>query len=130
MRYLVCLLVGLLFGAIVASIAVNTAARRHAWPRGLMNVMQHDLGAARAAARGSQCQLPATRDAAARLRVLADALEPALLPPDAKDRVLTQYANDLRGALAAWNLDADCAQQAQALTAVGHTCDACHRDYR
>lgn len=130
MRYLVCLLAGLFFGAILASMTLNTVARRHAWPRGLMNVMQHELGVARGAARDGSCQQPPTRDAAAHLHLLANDLERALLPSGAKDRVFVKYANDLRSALSAWDVSAACVQQTEALTTISHACDACHRDYR
>ena len=130
MRYLVCLIAGLFLGALAASMAVNAVARRHAWPRAVMNVMQHELGDARSAAHEKRCQLPATREAAAHLRLLANDIEPALLPPGVKDPVFAKYTSDLRDALARWNTDADCARQGEALSAVAHTCDACHRDYR
>jgi hypothetical protein len=130
MRYLVCLFVGLIAGALLASIASSAMARRHAWPRSLMTVMQHDLVDARAAARSGQCKEPANADAAARLRLLAGDLERALLPAGTKDRVLSQYAGDMRATLAKWDTGADCARQTEALTAVANACDACHRDYR
>ncbi|GAA0704033.1 hypothetical protein [Dokdonella soli] len=130
MRYLVCLIVGLAIGAIVASMTVNAFARRDAWPRGLMNVMQHELVDARAAARSGQCAAPATRNSAAHLQLIADDLERALLAPGTKDRVLSQYASDFRAAVAQWDSSADCARQTAALTTVANACDACHRDYR
>ena len=130
MRYLVCLIVGLAIGAITASIATNALARRHAVARGLMNLMQHELGAARGAVRANQCTAPAIGAAAAHLRLLAADVEPVLLGPGGADRVFSQYAGDLRDAIAKWNPAAACPQQAAALTEVAHACDACHRDYR
>ena len=130
MRYLVCLIVGFAIGAIAASTAVNAIARRDAWPRGVMNVMQHELGSARAAARTQQCAAPAVRTASAHLQLLASDIEPALLAPGTKDRVFSQYASDLRDALRKWDVDADCAHQSEALTVVANACEACHRDYR
>jgi len=130
MRYLLCLIVGLIAGAIVAGSAGQALSRRHAWPRALMTVMQHELGAARTAAQTGQCRTPDVTDAAARLRLLAKDLEPALLAPDARDRVFSQYAADLRATVAQWDTGADCARQGEALTAVANACDACHRDYR
>ncbi len=130
MRYLVCLIVGLLIGAIAASTFVNATAQREAWPRGIMNVMQHELGNARAAARAQQCATPAVPAASAHLRLLVADIEPSLLAPGTKDRVFSQYASDLRDALAKWDTSADCAHQGAALTTVANACEACHRDYR
>ena len=130
MRYLVCLIVGLVIGAIAASTFVNATAQREAWPRGIMNVMQHELGNARAAARAQQCNTPAAREASAHLQLLASDIEPALLAPGSKDRVFSQYASDLRNALTKWDTSVDCARQAAALTTVANACEACHRDYR
>ena len=130
MRYLVCLIVGLVIGAIAASTAVNAIARREAWPRSVMNVMQHELVGARAAARTQQCALPAVRTASAHLQLLAGDIEPAQLTPGTKDRVFSQYASDLRDRLAKWDAGADCAHQGAALTAVANACETCHRDYR
>ena len=130
MRYLVCVLIGLLFGAMLTSMAFNTMARRHALPRGLMNVMQHELGVARRAAQDGSCQQDPSRNAAEHLRLIAASLDPVLLPNGTQDRVLSGYTNDLRKTLAAWDVTAACAQQSEALRAVNHSCDACHRDYR
>lgn len=130
MRYVVCLIIGLVIGAIAASTAGNAFARRHAWPRAVMNVMQHELGTARSAARGSQCATPAMADASAHLKLLGGDLERALLAPDAKDRVFSRYASDMRDTVAKWDVTADCPRQAEALTAISNACDACHRDYR
>jgi hypothetical protein len=130
MRYLICLIVGLLAGALMASMAANAIAQRHAWPRGLMNVMQHELVDARGAARAGKCLAPAMPAAAAHLQLLATDLEPAVLAPDAKDRVFSQYASEMREAIAHWDPKADCALQTDALTKVANACEACHRDYR
>lgn len=130
MRYLICLIVGLLAGAMMANMASNAIALRHAWQRGLMNVMQHELVDARSAARAGMCMAPTMPAAAAHLQLLATDLEPALLAPDAKDRVFSQYASEMRDTIAHWDPKADCALQAEALTKVANACEACHRDYR
>lgn len=130
MRYLVCLIAGVVLGAIAASTLGNISARRNAWPRGLMNVMQHELGDARAAARAGRCIGPDMPAASTHLRLLADDIQPALLAPGTRDRVFSQYSSDLRTTLAKWDTGADCARQGEALTAVANACEACHRDYR
>ncbi|MEO6688540.1 MAG: hypothetical protein ABIS07_06445 [Dokdonella sp.] len=130
MRYLTCLIVGLLAGALMANMAGNAIALRHAWPRGLMNVMQHALVDARGNARAGKCLSPTMPAAAAHLQLLTTDLEPALLAADAKDRVLSQYASEMRDAIGHWDPKADCALQAEALTKIANACEACHRDYR
>lgn len=131
MRYLVCLIAGLVFGAIAASTAINAVAQRHAWQRGLMNVMQHDLIDSRSAAHDGQCQTASMQAASARVALLAGEIERAMLAPGTKDRVFSQYASDLRSVVAKWNpATAACTEQAAALTEIAHACDACHRDYR
>ena len=129
MRWLVCLLLGVVAGALMASMATSALQRRHAWPRALMTVMQHELAAARHAADEGRCG-ERSAPAAGRLRLLANDLEPALLAPGGQDRVLARYAGDLRARLAEWNPQAPCPAQAAALRAVSQACDACHRDYR
>ncbi|MGN6521175.1 MAG: hypothetical protein ACTHK2_17335 [Dokdonella sp.] len=130
MRYFICLLVGLLAGAIVSGMFSGAMQRRNAWPRALMNVMQHELGAARSAARSDTCAAPAQGVSAEHLRLVAGDLDAALLAPGTKDRVLSQYIGDFRKSVATWDANAACARQAQALTAIANACEACHRDYR
>lgn len=130
MRYLICLIGGVLIGAMVALTVANAMQRRNAWPRAVMNVMQHELGSAREAARTGQCASANAQAANAHLALLSQDLERALLEPDAKDRVFSRYANDLRDSVAKAQTTLDCPRQAEALTAVANACDACHRDYR
>lgn len=130
MRYLVCLLLGLLFGALLAMSASSALQRRNAWPRAMMIVMQHELASAREATRQGRCSDASLVSSRARLALLADDLERALLPKGGKDRVLSQYARDLRESVAAWQPDAACPAQAEAVSRISQACDACHRDYR
>ena len=130
MRFVVVLVIGLFMGLAIAMSLANALQRRQAWPRGLMHVMQHDLAAAREAARGQQCSTPQMAQRAERLRLVAAELQPALLPADSQDRVLTQYIEQLASEAANWDTAYACPVQAEALTRIGHACDACHRDYR
>jgi cytochrome c556 len=130
MRYLLCLLIGLLAGAVLASTAASALQRRNAVPRALMTLMQHDLAAARGATHSAGCtvdELPETR---ASLQYLAGELERTVLAPGARDRVFVQYADDLRATISRWDPEGACTAQAQALVDVGNACKACHRDYR
>ena len=130
MRYLLCLIGGALIGALLALTAANSLQRRNAWPRAIMHVMQHELGQSRENARQGRCTDPSMRTAQAHLTLLSGDLERALLDPGAKDRVFGKYAQDLRNAVAAWDVNADCPHQAARLGEIDQACDACHRDYR
>ena len=130
MRYLVCLIGGAILGALVAVTIANLLGQRNAYPRALMNVMQFQLGRARDLVHAGQCATPEAHAAAERLVLIAGEVEPALLAPGAHDRVFSQYASDLREAVAAFAAAADCPARAEAVTRIGHACDACHRDYK
>ena len=130
MRYLVCLIGGALLGALVAVTIANLLGQRNAYPRALMNVMQYQLGRVRDLVHAGQCATPEANAAAEHLVLIAGDVEPALLAPGAHDRVFSQYASDLREAAAALAAATDCPARAEAVTRIGHACDACHRDYK
>ena len=131
MRYLVCLVAGLILGTLIALTAANIMGQRNAWPRAVMTVMQHELGRARDAVRQDRCTIEDADAAAAHLKLLASDIEPALLAPGAHDRVFSQYASDLREAVSAFSqAGSDCVARRAAVTKVANACDACHRDYK
>ena len=130
MRYLVCLIGGAMLGALVAVTIANILGQRNAYPRALMTVMQHELGRARDLVHDNQCTAADADAAAAHLKLVAGDVEPALLAPGGHDRVLSQYASDLRDAVAAFAVAPDCPARSRALTEISHACDACHRDYK
>jgi hypothetical protein len=130
MRYLICLLGGALIGALVAVTAASILGQRNAWPRAVMTVMQHELGRARDLVHDNQCTAPETASAAAHLELMAADIEPAILAPGAHDRVFSQYAADLRKAIATFSAAGECAARRDALTKIANACDACHRDYK
>ena len=130
MRYLVCLLGGALLGALIAITAANILRERHAWPRAVMTVMQHELGGARDLVHADQCTTPEAVSAAAHLNLMASDIEPAILPAGAHDRVFSQYATDLHAAIAGFTAATDCPARRDALTKITNACDACHRDYK
>jgi len=47
MRYVVCLVVGVLIGALCAMTVASVLGARNAWPRAVMTVMQHEFAGAR-----------------------------------------------------------------------------------
>jgi hypothetical protein len=130
MRYLLCLLGGAFLGALLAVTAAGILGQRHAYPKSVMTVMQHELGRARDLVRGERCLSPEAPSTGAHLALLATDIEPAILPPGTQDRVFSQYASDLGSAVAAYNDSADCAARKAAVTKIANACDACHRDYK
>jgi hypothetical protein len=127
MRYLVCLLLGLMIGAIGATTAANILARRDAYPKALMGVMHHELETARKAAQQKAC----TDDghAMTKLALLANDIHTAMPDNGSPDRVFDLYTRKLAEAVDA-AATAECPQRTDALTRVSNACDDCHRDYR
>lgn len=129
MRYIVTLLIGLFIGALGSITAANALRQGHAYPRGIMTVMKHELMAARDAARDKQCV--GTDKPLQMLQLLAPDVEEAIFPTEQADRVFRQYADELSQRIASARApNLDCSQQTAALTEVSNACEACHRDYR
>lgn len=132
MRQLALLLTGLLVGALCAFMAARTLQQRHALPRGLMAVMQHDLGELRRAERERRCNAADLPRRFARIEDLAGEIGAALGSDAHDDPHLADYATALAraGAAARANPPADCPALALHVHAVAEACEACHRDYR
>lgn len=126
MRQVLLFLLGLALGAIATANIVSVLRQRDAYPRGLMNVMQHDLGTLREDARTSRCNA-GTQTALDRLRGLADGIETAVYAAEPPDPPFAEYARRFRTTLPA---TVDCKALPQALERIGAACDACHRQYR
>jgi len=127
MRYVFCLIIGLLIGAACAVMAANTLARRTAYAKGLMTVMQHALKQANETASRSPCD--ENDPDLAKLALLANDIETAIPGDGTPDRVFQQYVGDLQritGVAAA----SRCAQRKEMLATIKEACDSCHRDYR
>jgi hypothetical protein len=130
MRYLVTLIGGALLGALAALTISSLLHPRDPWPRAVMGVMQHALGSARSEVNAGRCDDPAVDAASKRLALMASDIEPALMPPDAHDRVFTKYADDLRAKIAALDAARGCPARRAAVTDLANACEACHRDYK
>ena len=130
MRYLISLLGGAFLGALLAITAAGILGQRHAYPKAVMTVMQHELGSARDLVKGDRCMTPEAAKAGAHLALLAKDIEPAILPPGAHDRVFSQYASDLQSAISAFDQAGDCTARKDAVAKIANACDACHRDYK
>ncbi len=128
MRSLILLLLGVVIGAIGAASVVNALRQRDAYPRGLMNVLQHHYVSLREGVRARRCDdAPAHL---ATLRTLAGEIEAAVYPDEVADAPFREYLTHLRAALDAVPATADCAALAPALPRIGNVCEDCHRQYR
>jgi hypothetical protein len=129
MRALLILLAGVVIGALVAFSAANALYQRNAWPRGVMNVLQHHVGELRRLQRRNDC---APEKSAAHFQRLAQTgadIGPAFTDekPDFHDqaRRFVDASNRL-GAEA----PANCQALDQALQQTSDACESCHRQYR
>ena len=127
MRYVIVLAIGVLVGALCALTAANVLGQRHAYPKAVMRLLQHQLGEARTAARDAACADNPRRFVL--LGALGDKIGRALPSTGGADRVFDQYAADLRHAVSV-AASADCKAQPAVLADVANGCEACHRDYR
>ncbi len=129
MRNLIVLLIGLAVGAIAATSVLNALAPRSAYPRGLMNVMQHHYVALREGVRDNRCMTaPAQAEA---LKLLSREIESAIYPDGSADAPFLEYERRLdEGIAAASAAGADCTALKPAIDKIATACDACHRQYR
>jgi hypothetical protein len=132
MRQLALLLTGLLIGSLCAFMAARTLQQRHALPRGLMAVLQHDLVELRRAERERRCTATDLPRRFARIEDLSGEIVAAMGSDQHDDPHLTEYAASLARTAAAahTNTPADCPALTQRVHAVAEACEACHRDYR
>jgi hypothetical protein len=129
MRNLILLAIGLAIGAFATTSVLNTLGQRDAYPRGLMNVMQHHYGAVREDVQTNRCTTsPAHIDA---LRWLSRDIESAMYPDGSVDPPFSEYGRRLSEALAAATAaGADCSALKSAVEKITAACDACHHQYR
>jgi len=127
MRNIVLLLIGLAIGAIATANVVNALRQRDAYPRGLMNVLQHHYAALREDVRRNRCVQASSRDLAV-LRLASEEISSAVYAgdiPDAPFREFDQRLHDALGTTAS-----TCSEAASALDRIHDACEACHRQYR
>ncbi len=131
MRYLILLGLGMLLGALAASTALNAFAHRDAYPRGVMNVLQHHYGNLRERLRDPKCATVAAGADRAMLAALTEEIASSQYGSAAPDAPFREYADRLRGAVADLPPQpAACRELAPIVTRIGNACDACHRQYR
>ena len=129
MRSLILLVLGLAVGALGAASVLNALSRRDAYPRGLMNVMQHHAGALREAVRGGRCDHAPAHVAA--LSTLSHDIDSAMYPDSSPDEAFLEYEHRLTDGLsAATSAGTDCKAIAPAVERITAACDSCHHQYR
>jgi cytochrome c556 len=132
MRQLALLLLGIALGSICAVVTVNTLRQRDAYPRGLMQVMQHNYLSLRQNVRSPQCDAAAAGKLLARLRDLTADTESAVYGDANADAPFREYAERTRNAVdaAIQAAPGGCSALGQPLDAIGNACEACHHQYR
>jgi len=121
---------GLLMGCAVTAITLNMLAQNSAYPRGLMQVMQHHYADLRSDLRAGRCSDALAEGQA--LKLLAGEVEAAVYgsaTPDGPFRKFNQRLQDaVTGVLSAST--SDCTALAPLVERVGNACEACHQQYR
>jgi cytochrome c556 len=135
MRAMLLLLIGLFMGAMCGMIATRQIATAHAYPRGVMAVLQRHLGAAKAQVNGAgQCDAIATRQHLETIRRFLPELLPSLTPLNAKpERRIAELHVKLGEAVdrsLATPIPADCAALTQPIRDVEQACTDCHSEFR
>lgn len=129
MRQLILLVAGALIGALAAFSVANTLRQRHAWPRGVMAVMQHHYAALRDARQQNRCDAAATGGHWRLIAAVAADIGPSNEATE-PDFVRQAQAFAVTTAQLAAQPPADCPALDAALPTVKEACDGCHRDYR
>jgi len=127
MRQIVLLVVGLVVGAAAGISIANMLRQRDAYPRGLMDVMQHHYAGLRDDVRRGRCEQSAQHVNI--LRSLVDEIGPAMYGEDIPDAPFREFESRLADALST-STPRDCKMLAPQVQKIGDTCDACHRQYR
>lgn len=131
-RYLFLFLLGLVVGAVAAVMLLRALqARTDPFPEALMNVMAHQSGQLRDAAKANRCTASDALPRLQSLRALSNDVE-AAFPGLRDDARFNEAASNLRATLdeALAAPPADCAQLAAVNERVGQGCKDCHRDFR
>ncbi len=126
---LLILLAGMLVGALIAFSAANALHQRSAWPRGVMNVLQHHLGELRSLQRRNDCTPARTALHFQRLAQTGADIGPAFADekPDFHDQARRFVdASSRLGAEA----PTSCQALDEALRQTGDACESCHLRYR
>ena len=127
MRNFLLVALGLALGVLATSNIINALQRRDAYPRGVMNVMQHHMAALHDDLRRQRCVDPG-QEHWLTLRALAGQIGTAVYRGDTPEPPFREFEKRLADAVAA--SPADCKELAPALERIGAVCEDCHRQYR
>lgn len=131
MRNLILVIMGIAVGAAAAASILSTLARRDAYARGVMAVMQHHQARLREDVRAGHCSGAGLSRHKAMLAALVEEIEPSVYGDATADPPFREYTQRLRDALAQLpDAAADCAVLAPIAAKIGDTCETCHRQYR
>ncbi|MCB1590444.1 MAG: cytochrome c [Xanthomonadales bacterium] len=125
---LIGLLIGLVVGAMIALPIANSQRYRHAYPRGLMNVMEHELDGLQDSAASDDCPLGDTQVRTSRLAALSRDTAAAFHAED--DARFVELQKDLNQTLQDAAASPSCAGLREQLEAAERACEACHQGYR
>lgn len=133
MRHLFLFLLGTAIGALASANIVSALRQRDAYPRGLMNVMQHHYAALRQQIDAKRCDDQVASHLAV-MRLLSNQIENAIYSNAQPDKEFHADAARLREALdQAMRIEKSpkqCSALAPPIRQVGEACDTCHHSYR
>lgn len=131
MRSLVTLILGLVVGAMLTVIALNSLKKGTAYPNGVMAVMSAQMGQLDSRLKAKACAGPDLEANLGTLAALGNDLETAFLPT-LDDVAFSRYASDYRAAVdaAMAAAPASCEAASTSLNAISATCKACHQQFK
>lgn len=129
MRALILVLIGLVFGAFGTHIVERTLHLQQAYPRAVMDVMQHHFVAMRTEVKSGKCPAKASQHNLQAMINISQEFGSAFATDDAH---FSDLANRLRQSLhkTAASTPVDCKGLAAAVHVISGHCDDCHREYR
>lgn len=132
MRLLIVLIIGIVVGALCGSMAARSIAMTHAYPRGVMAVLQVRLANARHAVEAvPACDPIRTASELAALASFLPEISPALNAQDEPRLLeLSQQMQAASASVGGSDATASCAELARRIERIGRACEACHQEYR
>lgn len=131
MRALLLFVFGLVLGALAAHTVGHAVVLRHAYTRGVMNVMQHHVAVLHKTVRSRHCPAHAADDDLRVISTMASEIGPAFgNVGDTHFADLTQRLQTTLGDAEHKASTPGCAALSTSLQRIGQRCDACHREYR
>ena len=127
MRNFLLVALGLALGVLATFNIINALQRRDAYPRGVMNVMQHHVAALHEDLRRQRCG-DLGQEHWLTLRTLAGQIGTAVYRGETPEPPFREFETRLADAVAA--TPGDCKALAPALDRLKAACDDCHRQYR